>query len=583
MRKSIFSVAKLLPVTLGLSLLSLVSCVPQQAGEDVEEEVISLSEAELLFANNGGSKEVSVGGAENWDFLSSEGETGWLKLEKQGNTLVVTAEPNPDGTERSGSVMVMGRTSQAKFNVKQSPADFILDFSESEITFPAAGGDKLIIVSANSQDWTFDPIPEEVTWLSVKSGKEVVTLTAAPLLTHDPRETSLSVTSAGGEKKDLLVKQLGVAKYYEPYISPEGIPYRPSNLIKFEEERGNILSYYSAPYEFYGAMIPGTINVLTSSDITPMISYNTELPGQPLYSDAEIAVFYTDPEEKVELKEYKEFIKGKGYAVENEEETQFRNPAGPLKLAIEETSTTDGFVATFSLYYPQTGSFPTFDAVPMGPEGVFEKLNDPNVESEDIEEIEFGLGSTLIADNRDPADPDNTAAQQIFDTGKRGKFDEALRLYWYVTTEDGVPEFLDTPTQIDLIFDDYTAAFWEVAGGKLIMTEEFTDLVKSEGYKLYATDTEGNYFYTKPYNQAIDQAMVVAAARYQGILDGEIVLHIAHFYAPKQASSTGSTLRSRLDELKEAGYKNPKYYLADPAARALMDSWHRHQEEMRKL
>ena len=582
MMKTIYSkLTGLLLPALTATLFALSSCVPQTAGEDVSDEMITLSESELLFANNGGTKEVSVTGAETWDFLSSEGETGWIKLEKNGNTLSVNVEPNPDGGERIATVMVIGKTTQAKFNVTQSPADFVLDFSEDVVTFPSDGGDKLIIVNANSDEWSFDPIPEEASWLSLKSGKEVVTLTATANDSYEMRSVGLIVTSATGEKRELTVNQTGIRKYFEPYMPAEGKPYRPVDLLKFEAERGNVVTYYAEPSVFYGALIPGDADFITTSDITPFVSYNTELEGQPLYSDALITVLYSDLEARPELGEYKEFIKGFGFTPDDEEETRFRNEGAQLKLTFDEANMTDGFVATFNLYYPQPQAFPTFNPFPYGPEGVLGKLNDPRVKSEDIQALEEGLGSTLITDQRDPADPDNTAALQFYETGKTGKFDEAMRIYWYVTTEDGVPEFLDTPTQLDLLFDDYTAAFWQAEGGKLIMTEEFTDLIREEGYTLYAIDEQGNYFYVKPFNASVDQALVVDVHSYEGIFDGKLALHIAHFYSVKQQMGSVS-LRDKIELLKIRGSKDARYILANPQMQAIMDRFYETRDALIK-
>ena len=560
--------ALLVPALAG-TLFALSSCTPQATPEE-EEEMITLSESEVVFANNGGSKDITVGGAETWDFISSEGETGWVKIAKNGNTLSVNATPNLDGTERSASVLVVGKSSTAKFSVKQSAADFILDFSEAEVTFPAAGGDKIIVVNANSNEWSFDPIPEEVTWLTVSGGKEIVTLTAMPNTGTDAREASLTVTSGSGEKRELLVTQTGVAKYFLPYMPAEGQAFRNSNLITFEESRGNVLVSYGEPayYPDWGLSLEGVISFITSSPVVAFLDYVTAEVGQPIYSHADLYITFADPENPVEADEFVAFLKENGYTATNDKDTEFANEAGTVNVTISANTATDGIIASFIPFVAapeQPGEMPTFDKIPEGLEGVFPLVNDPAKKQDAVEALEEAAGGTMIEQEFSEVNTE-LVVYENYETGKTDKLEPQLRDYFFgdVDSAEGLQGSL---SEYHLYFYDPSVGYWK-NGNKWVMSNEFAALLEEEGY-VFSFENQGLGFYLKSLNDTEDHVLAVGPASYSNVNEGAEIVIMAHFiWAKEEATSLKANFRT-LMETKD--FKNARNILVPNNRQALID------------
>ena len=555
-------------------LLGLASCAPQNATEPEDEEALSLSESELMFANNGGSKDITVGGAETWNFISSEGEDGWLQISKSGNSLSVTVAPNPDGNERSASILVVGKDSQAKVSVKQSAADFILDFSEGEVMFPTAGGQKVIVVSSNSNEWTFDPIPEEANWLTLSGKGEVVTLTATANDTYEAREAALTVTSAAGEKRQLTVKQAAQMKYFIPYVPAKGKPYRAVDAVKYEEARGNVLTAYSEPQEFYGTILPGTLSFLTASPVVPYLDYVTAEVGLPIYSEADVYVMYAD-ESKAELKEFVAFVKENGFTATNDDETEFANAEGTMTLTFDVASFTDGFIAKFTpvIAKPeQPGEFPTWETMPMGLKGVFEMIQNPEFDVNDLIALEAAAGSKMTTEEKSEADG-TSITYQMYETGKTDKMNEAMRDYFWGDPADPEldPAAVGVMSEYHMYFFDIACAYW-LNGNKPVMTNEFEKLLKDEGY-VFDFENEGLLFYRQDLNDTEDHVLVFGPGMYSDLNPGNWTLLMAHFIWEKAA---GTSMKANLNTLiSTKNYKNAKYVLATPDQKALMEHWNK--------
>ena len=552
-----------------LILLGLGACTPQSVEnpDDLEEEILTLSDSELEFANNGGSKDITVGGAETWNFISSEGENSWIKIQQDANTLSITVAPNPDGIKRSASILIFGKDAQAKVTVRQSAADFVLDFSESEINFPAAGGDKTILVSANSDEWSFDPVPEETEWLTMTGGKDVVTLNAKENTSTEAREAALTVTSATGEKRELTVRQSGKVKYFLPYLPAEDKLFSNNDLVYYEEARGNILVAYSEPQDFYGMIQPGKISFLSSSPSIALVDYITNDPLLLIYSEADLYIVFENAGDPVEEKEYVAFLKENGFKATDKEEKEFATENESVKATITTEGIADGMIVKFfpkERFAEQPGDMPTFKSIPGGLPGIFELIGDPSKNSDDVKAIEAKTDSKLFEERKDENDPTNTTYLS-YTTAKGDKFTENLRAYVFKESQIIIDAGLD-PDQIGMLnenhlyYYDISSAFW-LNKNNPKMTREFQKLLDEEGY-VYDSDVNNLWFYRKSLNDTQDHVLCVGAQQYTDLNGGSWTLIIAHYVWPKAEEYS---LKANLNSLLSSkDFSNARSILTTP-------------------
>ena len=565
-------------------LFGLTSCMPENtpaAGSLGEETPISVSNSNLVFAQAGGSEQVTVEGAETWNFISSAGETGWLKVSQNGNVLSVTAETNTQGEDRNATILVMGKTSQAKINVTQTQADFVINFSDSEVVLPAIGGEKLVTVAANSQNWSFDPLPETVTWLTLTQGGGIVILNAQPNNAFEPREIGLTLTVGETEKRELTVRQMGAQKYFIPYEVPDIKNYNPMDIIRFEQNRGNLIVGFSEPQEVeayfpgsgYWTFQPGVINVVTGSRTSNVLVYNYATLESAVtgYTDALVPVYYSDLEAKPERAEFVEYLTANGYTPEDESGKLYISESGKLKVAFDETQE-GGLIAMYTPNFAQPEPYPTWETMPIGTiHDNLDFIRNPEVKAEDIKAMEAEAGSENIADQ-----PNAIA----YATGGTG-LDEGYRFYFITTEADlgsiqGGEELLGSIMQYDLFFDNPNYALWK-AGSKWQITEEFGALLEAEGWTFLGEVREFIQYY-KDINEDLTTVMLLSPVEDPMVFEGQPGLRMSRIVYPN--SAIGSFSSYTLREIFEGKAGNITEALMTPLQKGV---WKLFEENNRKL
>ena len=569
-------------------LFGFSSCMPDNSGNGtgavgnpVGDETLTASSTELLFAKDGGNESVAISGADNWDFISSEGETGWIKIAKSGNNLDVTVEPNLQGVERAASIMVISKTSNVKINVTQSAADFVLNFSEGEVVFNATGGEKTIVADANATDWQFEPVPEDAaSWLSLTKAGNIVILKAQPNNSNDARETSL-VVKAGTTTTNLVVRQMGAQKYFIPYEVPSVDNYNPMDIIRFEQARGNLIVGFAEPQEveayFPGSGIwqfqPGVINVVTGSPTSNVIVYNYETveSAKTGYTNAMIPVYYSDEKTKPEKAEFIAYLKENGFTAEDETETSFVSASNKLKVVFDETQAA-GLIAKFTPNFEQPSAFPTWETIPMGKiHQNLDFMRNPDVKADQIREMEVAAGSELIADQE-------TAIAAS--TGMSG-LDEGYRFYFFGTADNvgsigGDATLVGSVIQYDLFFDNPNYAIW-LAGSEWVVTDEFKALLQNEGWSFLGVN-QGFIQYYKDIDQELSTVMLISTVEDPMVFDGKQGVRISRIVYP--ASQIHSVSTFTLREIFEGKAGDINYALQSPLQRKV---WEIFTQNNRKL
>ena len=567
--------SSLLPI-LALVTFGITSCMPDNSqplpGAGVVGEAITLSETDLTFSQDGGAQEVTVEGTENWNFISNVGEKGWLKLSQDGNTLSIIVEANPGGDERTATVLVTGPTSQAKLNIVQTQADFVIDFTDAEVIIPAMGGEKVVLFKANTSEYTIDPVPAEVDWLTVTEGTGAVVLNALENTSNEARVANLTISSVNGEKRALTVTQLGVQKYFIPYEVTDIENYNPMQIIRFEEARGNLIVGFSEPQEveayFPGSGLwqfqPGVINVVTGSRTSNVIVYNyaTLESADTGYTDAQIPVYYSDETTKPEKAEYVSYLEENGFKAEDESGITYLNGSGKLRVALDETQE-GGLIAKFTPNFEQPEPYPTWETMPIGT--IHENLDfmrNPDVKAAQIREMETAAGSELIADQ------ESAIAAATGGTG----LDEGYRFYFFgmannVGSIGGGEELIGSVIQYDLFFDNPHYALW-LAGAEWQVTNEFADLLEKEGWS-YLGVNQGFIQYYKDINEELTYVMLLSVTEDQMVFEGKPALRLSRIIYPN--SQVGSVSNYTLREIFEGKAGNINEALQSPLQKGVWE------------
>ena len=569
--------SSLLPL-LAIFALGISSCMPENnqplpGSGVVSGEAITLSQNELTFAQDGGAQSVTVSGAETWNFISSVGEDGWLKLSQDGSDLAVVVEPNPSGDVRSASVLVTGPTSQAKLTITQTQADFVIDFSDSEVTIPANGGEKVVFFKSNAQSFTVDPVPADITWLTMSEGSGAIVLNAQPNTGNESRVANLTITSANGEKRALTVTQLGVQKYYIAYEVLDPDTYRAMDIILFEQSRGNLVVGFAEPQEAepfpgYFQFYPGYINVVTASDTSNKIVYNygTLESGNTGYTDAQIPVYYSDPDTKPEMQEYIDYLKANGFTQDEDVETMYLSPARKMKVTIIDAAPA-GLVAKYEPNFIQP-PYPTWEEMPKGAiqHNNFDFIRNADVKAQNIKDMEAPTGSTLMQE---------AETALVFDATKTDS-EEGYRFYYLAPTEQyagqvgGGAELVGSVIQFDLFFGEelINKAMW-FAGSEYIVTDEFGDLLTANGYKFLGSQ-QGLQQYYRELEDGLIMVLMLSVIQDDMVFSGAPTLRMSRIILPGQGV-TGSVHNYTLREIFDGKAGDINLALMTPAQRSAWD------------
>lgn len=558
MRPSLFlSSSSIRPLSVAMVLCVLIgitSCVPRQdVSDDIEALPLEVSKSDLSFANTGGSETVTVNTKSKWSFISNVPENTWLQLSQNGNNLEVSVTPNLSGDTRSASVIILAGRDQSKVTVTQSSADFVLDFSKEEVVFSSKGGLQTVDVTTNASSWTFEPIPEEANWLSIKSGNGagVVYLEAAKNDSFDARTVNLIVTGKTGEKRLLSVKQMGVTKYFLPY-EPQ-IPYRVVDLFTFEQNRGNILQSYSdpeAPNRFNPDGSPGYALYVTTSDYMPMISYVQNSLSDLKYSEVRMILVYDDPTNPVEMDDYIALLKDNGYnEVETQSDIYLKFLKNDRTMSVQYQRLSDGGILKFQPQYPQTKKLPTFGKLPEGPTGLLALLNKPDKKEKDVDNFETANGGHLEHEGKYEGE-DNTQLK-LFSTGLKGDEEAGYHMFFFYGAKDSAdtPEMLNSIKEIAFFYPNPDLAIRTV-GSLNFVTDEYEELLTAQGYSLIQSKDGKLFFYGKPVENNMLLIHYFQKVQYSDIYDGtHPALNVGYFYMPNPEK--GASVRTMLKSMNE--------------------------------
>lgn len=186
------------------------------------ELYLTLSTQDLDFEAAGGTKNLTITTNGDWNIGTSN--MSWIHLSKDGNSVTVRIDTNPNTIERSSSFTIKASNIEKQVNVSQKAGTIALLLSQQELVFGASGGTKSIVVTSTNS-WSIstgmvswghltqesnslivrvDPNPtssSRTDWFEIKSGnmtKRVNVSQEAGLVTLSLSTQNLSFSSNGG-------------------------------------------------------------------------------------------------------------------------------------------------------------------------------------------------------------------------------------------------------------------------------------------------------------------------------------------------------------------------------------------------
>ena len=208
-----------------------------------EDEMLSLSTANLSFDPGGGTEPFTIESNVSWTAMSSETELAHdrrLKYRYRERSLSIVATANPDASERTATITVVAGSETRTISVMQGAAAATLSVSPSPLSFAAAREDLTLTITTNEASWTVGSLAPWLT-LSESSGTGTADITVTATANPDASERMATITVvAGSETRMVSVTQGAAAATLSVSPSPLSFAAARGTDVDDYDERGGL-------------------------------------------------------------------------------------------------------------------------------------------------------------------------------------------------------------------------------------------------------------------------------------------------------------------------------------------------------
>ena len=414
------------------------------------------------------------------------------------------------------------------------------------------GGESVVRVESNSSAWA---VRSEggADWLSVSSVPEkgLLLIRATHNTTQEERSAKVILGYEGKEAQEVTVTQAAPLLFFEPFKDDtKELVYR--DLIDFEEGRGFVFTFMQIGSKdgFMGS--PDVLSFKTTSDLLPQISYFRAVDYDNIYESARVTV-ETDEMPK-EDHPFVQYLLAQGYTKRydhHEDDVHLVSPDGYFSVRTAYSRQDDNFYFDFTPEYRQDGPLPTFETLPMGPEGMLDRVDKKEVKFPDIDkwETETLKSEQLFVQkaNTDPSRPDDVY-MALYKTAE----DTPEDMRWYTFYFSYPPrninpgDKIQSVTDCKLVFRDKSKILFIIDKKtlKFKTTQEFSDLLKANGYEYHGVAPSLGMRYQ---NAQKGMEVYVMLADFKGVVDGDDTV-MAVLYYKKMAPATRSLTSAAVSE-----------------------------------
>lgn len=495
-------------------------CTPDGTGSKIPSEPSSLelSKTELVIGKEAALETVNVTtDADAWSFLVTPGEADWIDVKQTERTLEIGVKANESATSRHSVITVIAGGLVRKVTLEQSASDLVFffdgqtDIPEDQLILSALGNEKLISVRTNDKGWHIQPVDSETSWLTVHTDTEagVILLEAERNPEVEARVATLSISLSNGTTQQLTVTQAGQLRYFLPYQENHNV-LNYKDLIIFEKERGNALTYFQRGDDSGWWTTPDILTFATSSDVLPRVTYSREIDFSLVYNYAEFPI--ADKSEIQEGGGFRKFLESQGYVQRSGSTSaspQLESPDGFLFVDVKENEGSAGNVRVrFTPQILQGKDMPTFKRFPYGVSGFYNHIHNVSWKYPQIEEWEVNtLKSTSVFSMTNeqylPASSEMLLKVYKLPAEKSNPEDEDFHWYQFYFTQGAnktdapSPEYVQAVHYSRLVFKDYEKVIFLIGDNQFKVTREFKKLAEADGF-IYKGIYQGAIVFDKP-------------------------------------------------------------------------------------
>lgn len=219
------------------ALLAAAACQP------IEENKPSLSATpnQITFAaTNNAPQTITVTAQQvTWDYSIPQETQGWITIDKEGNTLSVTAADNNSKEARTGQIRIFAENNNkvAKINItlqqegNADAPDLTLTLDPASLTFVGEGAEPQevkVTPSVESLTWEAAPEGDAAQWLTVESGEGKFTVSVKDNPSEERRTGKILVTPS-----DKAVSTKAVIVVQEGKIVPPSLTVTPTDPLEW--------------------------------------------------------------------------------------------------------------------------------------------------------------------------------------------------------------------------------------------------------------------------------------------------------------------------------------------------------------
>ncbi len=480
-------------------------CTPDGTGDKrpSEPSSLELSKTELVIGKEAALETVNVTtDADAWTFLVTPGGADWIEVRQTKQTLEVGVKANESAASRHAVISVIAGGLVKKVTLEQSASDLVFfydgqtDIPEDKLVLSAHGGEKLLSIRTNDKGWRIQPADTGASWLTVHADTEagIVLLDAERNPEVEARVATLSISLSNGTSQQLTVTQAGQMRYFLPYQEDHYV-LNYKDLILFEKERGNALTFFQMGDNSGWWATPDMLTFATSSDVLPRVTYSRDLDFSLVYNYAEFPI--ADKSEIQEGGGFRAFLESQGY-VQRSGSTpaspQFESPDGFLFVDIKESEDSKGEVKVrFTPQILQSKDMPTFKKFPYGVSETYNHVHNaswkyPQIDAWELNTLKSTSVFSMTNSQYAPASSEMLLKVYKLPAEKSNPEDEDFHWYqFYFTqaadkTDAPSPEYVQAVHYSKLVFKDYEKVIFLIGDNQFKVTREFKKLAEADGF-----------------------------------------------------------------------------------------------------
>lgn len=227
-----------------LSLTMLLFACTQQASVEVPGDFVEGDAKSITFDQPGGTKSITITYSTAEWTIDNASHDKWVKAAKEGDKLMVTAEPNDASDERATLVTVkLAGGGMRSFTIRQygSAPVLRLEGDKHDLYFEKEATTKVLNVETNGADWTVEKL-ESSDWLTwekdVQNNTLTLHLTALNKEDEGGRTNRVSTLYLSNANKHVEVRvfQNGWVQFIDPIYE---MPNTREKILAAELKRGH--------------------------------------------------------------------------------------------------------------------------------------------------------------------------------------------------------------------------------------------------------------------------------------------------------------------------------------------------------